>query len=358
MSLSPKNLLSAITFPKRKPQGAFFATLPKSGTDFIDNTLMAVADLKLPKVYRDANTLAEVTSGSYSFEKPLIGVGNFDAQFLNSKYLEISRIRGDLVSTHASASFFNIKAFEKARIDRLTVVMRDPRDATVSLLHQISKGGQRQRNAIMEFLFLPLDYFDWPKNLQLSHLVRTFLPKAISWIESWFANLERPITAINVNLQFHDELRQSSHDFIQQIISHHNILNADLSSLPDKRQLGHFRSGESRQYLSEFSQSDLEFSDRLIGDRITTAYRRAAKANFKRVASEAYTGDAFTQAYLAARCFPNDLFVAERTCEIFTQKHLGKATALKADWMDWITEANREPLDYPRDIINRLKGFR
>ena len=265
--------------PRRAAPGPVIVTMPKSGTDFVDNALMRAASLTIPDVYSDPERMARLRTGYYGFDEPVVGIGNFDTQFLNAPWLKRYVQAGNMVSLHAAGVHYNLAALSHAGIRRITVLMRDPRDSTVSMMHHVRNGGPAQRRNLMLFLYLPADYYDWPAERQMKHLVRTYLPRCVSWVESWLGAFQAEEHDLSINLMLFDQLKQDSRSFLKRIADFHEIADCDLTKVPQREETAHFRRGEHSQWLEEFDQEDREFARVLIGDRIYQAFDTAAQAH-------------------------------------------------------------------------------
>ena len=136
------------------------ATLPKSGTDFTVNGFLNTSTMRLPEVYHDPDVMAAMRSGYSSRDERLISTGNFDTQTLVSDALKLYLDNGHIIPTHMAASHHNLTSVLEAGHKRITVIIRDPRDATVSLTYHIAKAGADLRNLHSEFQFVPEDYHD------------------------------------------------------------------------------------------------------------------------------------------------------------------------------------------------------
>jgi hypothetical protein len=92
-------------------------------------------------------------------------------------------VRGVLASTrqyvicsHAAATHHNICTLQDAGFRKATVLVRNPRDNTISWTYHIRAMG----NSFIQHL--PKEYYDWPHARQLAFQVCTFLPAAVNWI--------------------------------------------------------------------------------------------------------------------------------------------------------------------------------
>ncbi|MEM1049401.1 MAG: sulfotransferase domain-containing protein [Pseudomonadota bacterium] len=255
----------------------FIATLPKSGTDFTVNSLLKTTGLKLPEVYTDAGVMERLRTGYASPDPRLISTGNFDTQTLNVSALKLYLQNGHIVPTHMAASHHNLMSVLESGHRKISVIMRDPRDATVSLTYHIAKAGPDLRNLHSEFQFVPPDYHTWPHEKQVAYQARIFLPRAISWIESWLWTQCDAYEDLDVQFMHFDDLKHDSTGFLKRVGAFHGVEFSDLDALPPPDKSAHFRSGLHEQWRSEFSDEAQEQAEWLLQDRLATAYRTAVQ---------------------------------------------------------------------------------
>jgi hypothetical protein len=117
--------------------------------------------------------------------------------------------------------------------------------------------------------YLPLDYFDWPHEAQLAFQVRTFLPAAVNWIESWVGAAAAGEQPVQLQVALFDQLRADPTALVKSILTFHRVEDYDLSKVqpptPGER---HFREGKSGAWNSAFSRADRDFAEELIGRRL------------------------------------------------------------------------------------------
>jgi len=348
--------MDAASTPTPESVGPVIVTLPKSGTDFIDNTLMQIANLQIPDVYADAERMQQIRTGYYRFDEPVVSVGNFDMQFANGPRIRDYVGKGRMVSMHMAGVHYNREALLDAGVTKTSVVMRDPRDSTISLCYHIRKAGLAQRNNLMMFLYLPPDYFDWPHERQLAFLIRTYLPRAVSWIESWLAPRFEGGGELEMQYLHFDDLKSDSRAFIRKIVDFHDLQNVDFSKLPDARSMPHFRSGEHDQWKSEFTPEQIEFADFVIGDRLVLAYRDAVGKGIERIRRELAEEDAAGEVRRLFALFATFPWVREAydaVCEAAIRNGRDIDTRT-ADAFDSYYGGKPGPMKKPRDLVAAL----
>lgn len=265
----------------------FIATLPKSGTDFTVNSLLKTTGLKLPDVYTDASVMEQLRTGFAPRDPRLISTGNFDTQTLNVSALKLYLQNGHIIPTHMAASHHNLMSVIESGHRKISVIMRDPRDATVSLTYHIAKAGPDLRNLHTEFQFVPPDYHTWPHKAQIAFQVRVFLPRAISWIESWLWTQCDAYSDLDVQFLHFDDLRYDSIGFLKRVGAFHGVEFSDIDSLPSPDKSAHFRSGQHEQWRHEFSDEAQDYAEWLFEERLATAYRTAVRWQLDRAQARA-----------------------------------------------------------------------
>jgi hypothetical protein len=258
-------------------ESLFFVSLPKSGTDFTWNTLAEITDLRIPECITDPNTMNTMMTGKDDEMDFSWSTGDFTSQRLIKQSLAQYLPNDFVFGTHMPASYHNIKVLEDAGINKVTVLLRDPRDVVVSWTYHTNKAGLAHKDHISKFYHLPDEYYDWPIDQQISFQVRTFLPSAVNWIEGWVACFSTFNRKIDILFVFFDDLKNNPNEFFKKITDFHDCQQVDLSKI-QKPIWGtrHFRVGEHGQWKKEFSKNDMLFSDLLIEDRLEKAFKKTA----------------------------------------------------------------------------------
>jgi hypothetical protein len=264
-----------------------FATLPKSGTEFVSGGIRDATGLVLPWQIRDQAFVSEYLSG-YCNREDIYSTGVFVSERLVPKYLREVVPQGHSVGLHASATYHNLRALREAGIGRLTVLVRDPRDCTVSWTHHIQRLGMEMRNFNSFIQHLPLEYYDWPHPQQLAFQVRTFLPAAVNWIESWLSAAADREPGLEIRIVYFDELKRDVEGFFTRLFEFHGVEPYDLTRIQQPT-VGerHYRKGEHDSWRAEFSEADRAFAENLIGNRLQRAFDRAAARQPEYEAAEA-----------------------------------------------------------------------
>lgn len=252
-----------------------FVSLPKSGTEFLSGGIRDAVGLELPWQVRDQALMNEYLSG-YCNRADIYSTGVFVSERIVPEPLREVLPGGHVLPMHASATYHNLRAFADAGVRRLTVLVRDPRDSTVSWTYHLRALDASMRHFNSFIQHLPPDYYDWPHAEQLAFQVRTFLPSAVNWIESWL-DAAAGDSPIEMQIVYFDELRRDFARCFARVFAFHAIGAYDLSRIqPPARGVRHYRKGEHDAWRSEFSESDRAMAESLIGERLRTAFDRAA----------------------------------------------------------------------------------
>jgi Sulfotransferase domain len=259
--------------PDRSPQNSIFiTTLPKSGTVFLNTGILDATDLVAPTV--DDAFRSAYLSG-YCNTSEVTSTGVFVSERLVLGGLSKLAPNGYLYGSHCPATYHNLCVLRDAGFKKVTVVIRDPRDATVSWTHHLRKLGPSMRDFNSFLVHLPSGYFDWTHEAQLSFQVRTFLPSAVNWIESWVDAATRAI--VDVHFIRFDEIRTIPERVFERTLRFHEVVDYDLSKIrPPQPGERHFRKGVSGSWRDEFSEADKAFAHSLIGTRLEHRFDEAA----------------------------------------------------------------------------------
>jgi hypothetical protein len=254
---------------RRSPQNSIFlATLPKSGTEFVRGGIHDATQLIDPQQLWDAELVQQFWTG-YCNRTDVGGTGLFVSERLNLSELSNLVPNGFLQASHCMANYHNLCTLRDAPFKRVSVLVRDPRDATVSWTYHVRTLPPHLLHFNSFMQHLPADYFEWPHQRQLSFQVRTFLPAAINWIESWLDSAERPEHGLSIQIIQFPMLRDDPLRMFEQIFKFHGIDDYDLSRIrPPTVGERNFRDGSSRAWREEFSEDDRVFAASLMGSRI------------------------------------------------------------------------------------------
>jgi hypothetical protein len=263
--------------PLRSPQNTMFlTTLPKSGTEFISGGIGDATKLVSSFEEADQSSRRMYLSGYYNSDD-MISTGVFTSERLNLRQVRRCMPTGYLLASHAAATYHNIRVLQDAGCNRVTALVRDPRDSTVSWTHHVRALGPSMRNFHSLVQHVPRDYFDWPHARQLAFQVRTFLPAAVNWIESWLGVVAEGDGPLDIQIVYFDELSRHPRAMFERMFEFHGVADYDLGKIqPPRTGVRHFRKGKHDAWREEFSEADRAFADDLINDRLMRSFDRAA----------------------------------------------------------------------------------
>lgn len=292
----------------RSDDSIFFVSLPKSGTVYTWSCLESVTSLVMPKFNEMAGW--ETYTAGYDFSCPEIyACGDYNTQLLLPHRIK-DFVTGYVFGTHMQASYHNLRALRENGIDRLSVLIRDPRDAFVSWVHHLRALGPGSRNYHTRIYHIPTEYYDWSLAEQFAFQLRSFLPVTINWVEGWIDKYAHNDSGLEIKLFYYDELKTNPVRYIKRLLTFHGVETYDLSKviIPEEGKL-HFRRGVHGEWESEFSPEDRALSDRLLGSRLIQLFERAEASHLSYEEARGFRGRdpiASARAALeAVRDFPN-----------------------------------------------------
>lgn len=256
----------------------FFVSLPKSGTVYSWCSLCDMTGLKMPQFQLLEGW--EAYNSGRDFSCPdLYACGDYNTQLLRPEQMPLY-MRGYVFGAHMQASYHNTKILEESGIDRITVLLRDPRDAFVSWVHHIRQLGLPARNYHSKIYHTPRNYFEWSLEKQFDYQVRSFLPITINWVEGWLDYYAAPDRKLDILFVLYDELKRDPASYIKRIVDFHEAKNVDFSKLvvPEQGKM-HFRKGEHEQWKVDFSPENQRLAADLLQDRIALGFEAAAQSH-------------------------------------------------------------------------------
>ncbi len=261
-------------------KGLFFATLPKSGTSFTHSTIASITGLEIPAWMLDSKKMAEWQTGVCCDRRWYWASGEFSSCRLEKEGLRRSLAKPQVITSHLPASHHNLHTLAECGVETVSVLLRDPRDATVSWVHHLRKHGPATAPHTSHFQYLPPAYFEWDLQAQMEFGIATFLPQAVDWVESWlFALTRQDFPGLQANLYYYDELRSRPRQYFRRLLGGHGITQYDESGIQQpKPGENHFRKGNHASWKEEFPESWHSWASQLLTARLGQAFADAAKA--------------------------------------------------------------------------------
>lgn len=324
VSDSPPVPLGMQPNPRADAPSIFFVSLPKSGTVYTWYSLQEMTGLAMP-AFHELEGWDQYTVGRDFSCPDLYACGDYNTQLLIPSGMR-HYLKGMIFGAHMQASWHNMRILQESGIDRVTVLLRDPRDAFISWVYHLGKLGPAARDYHSKIYHIPRDYYTWPLKKQFDFQIRAFFPTTVNWIEGWLDYYAAPDRTIDVLFVYYDELKQHPERYIRRIAEHHGIADVDYSKViaaePGKM---HFRKGEHEQWREEFDAANRHLVEELMQDRIAHDFARAASrdpclASFRRNMDARQPQVAVRDALEAVTRFPSQpctydaLFAAAEAC--------------------------------------------
>jgi len=218
------------TLRQRGLPGVLIVTMPKSGTVFCEAALARTFGLlshqvcagHFPSAPLDAAALAELAQG------------------------------GRVAMTHADASPANLAALA-ARAEPFVLHLRDPRAATLSMLHHIRT--YHADPALRPFLAriglsFPLGFHAADFPAQLDAMIALYLPAVVRWVEAWLVALDAdPALARLALVTRYEALAADSVGFLRALCAHVRLpLEGVTFDEPPRDAGAHFRNGDDSEW--------------------------------------------------------------------------------------------------------------
>jgi len=278
---------------RRRPESVFFVSLPKSGTVYTWYTLEAMTGLRMPQFHL-MRGWPEYTKGLDFACPELYACGDYNTQLLVPTRMR-RFLRGYIFGAHMQASYHNMRVLKDCGIRRITVLLRDPRDAFISWVHHLRALGPTARDYHSKIYHIPRAYYGWPAEEQLNWQLRAFFPVIVNWVEGWLDYCASEDREVDVLLVFYDELKRDPIRYVRRIAQFHGLENVDYAKAiaPREGEL-HFRRGEHEQWRDEFTAEQCRLTDALMGERLLDGFVRAARRHeaFRRAEAALEAGDA------------------------------------------------------------------
>lgn len=220
----------------RAPRSVYFFSLPKSGTVFLNQALIATTGYKLLE----------------------LGSGYFPRDFVPMQTMQRLAVRPFIAMGHLDGSPENVLRLS-ACTDRVIVHVRDPRSSALSWLHHYNKLRRRQPWKLNYLFPCPDDaYFALDERGQMDWLIENYFTAAIGWIEQWVA-VEQAGGKLAVKLMTFDDFTADEAGAVQSILSHFGLeYGRDAIKLPAKAAKTHFRKGMKDEWRTALTADQLE----------------------------------------------------------------------------------------------------
>lgn len=174
--------------------------------------------------------------------------------------------------THLSPSRTNlIEIAAHAKLRKMMVHVRDPRQAMISLYHRFSKAEILQHNPLLALHSdIPEGYYDWSTERQIDWQIDHWLPELIAWIKGWAdAPREAWFTTTILYTSF-ERMVSEPEAFFQEILGFYQIDSSlfDAPGRPTTEGDRNFRRGEVDEWRRILTPQQARRASDLIPDEI------------------------------------------------------------------------------------------
>ena len=225
-------------------------SIPKSGTVYIRETLLRGLPLK-----------SAIISNLY-----------FPVDQLRLDTLHEFAVGGQLAVVHIDPSPHNLQLLRRF-VPRWTVHIRDPRAVVLSWTHHIEwlfADGQAD-NILHVEPAPPLEYHALPFSRRLTWQIEHFMPRAVSWIESWLSVIDTG--RYDIRLTHYDNLRSSEDAFFQELMGFFWLdRGAYIHSPPQKNVSVHYRRGEIDEWRRVFTTEQAERANSMLSPSLRARF--------------------------------------------------------------------------------------
>lgn len=144
--------------------------------------------------------------------------------------LERKRLRnlveeGGVVFSHIYPTKANLVALKNSGLKKMIFNLRDPRQATLSVMHYFNRINQDRIDRLLPMLdnMLPGYSFNWPEMRQIDYMIENFLPPAIELLVGWSNQDTNPDFNIEIKFTHYERLRQDYTRFFEEIMEFYEI---------------------------------------------------------------------------------------------------------------------------------------
>lgn len=184
----------------------------------IENHVVLVSMPKSASVF--VRTAIELSAGleRHSFGGPLPFLEIADVQAFH-RFLDAPRAQG---GQHMAPSAFNLAMLREGGIERITLLLRDPRDALVSWRHNLERDDIDRlgwhRMMLVADGQIPADYYRLSWEAKLDALIAHYMPRLLNWTEAW-----RRTTGFDIQIVRYEDMVADESGFVASILDFHGV---------------------------------------------------------------------------------------------------------------------------------------
>jgi len=231
----------------------FLITLPKSGGQYLAISLqkgLGINQAPLPG------------SNNISFDDVLI---------MPSVHNGLHSSKDIIVVSHAYSNDFNRLAITQY-VDKLIVNVRDPRQATLSHIHNLNLiHRQAGKEQLLLSVHLPQKYFLWSLSEQITWQIdQGFFPKAIQFIQGWLEADEDPNFYPPILFTRYEHLVEAPEKYFTRILEFYGFSESsfDFPEQPKFQEKSHYRKGEIDEWKKVFTSEQADKACSMLPEKV------------------------------------------------------------------------------------------
>ena len=168
-----------------------------------------------------------------------------------------------LTYSHIFPSEYNQATLAKY-LDRMVVLARDPRQATLSHVHHVEKEKMAKDRAGASFVNTP-GYFDRDLSGKIDHHLDVWLPYLVKWLSGWVDAEAADDFPVRLRFLTFEELRADKDRVFRDILDFYEIDRRRFTP-PQSPKVGqaHFRAGKTDEWRSVFSEEQIRKANEAV----------------------------------------------------------------------------------------------
>lgn len=241
-----------------RKKSIFIVSVPKSGTIYTWNKLAQLTNFKVPNFAKIKNF--SLHCAGQDFNHGIYAYSDVYSTVLRPNVLKKYRFNNVLLA-HMGASKNNKIVLELTGFDKITVLLRDPKDALVSWFYHCEK--HHNWDYYSKIYFHPKEYYSWNKKKKIDHLIKSYFPLIANLIKSWL--YEYNLNSKKINLMRFDELKSHPDQYFKNILNFHQVEQHNNIDFAPKKDAMHFRKGLNKEWKNELTTDQIIQCNAIIG---------------------------------------------------------------------------------------------
>lgn len=242
-----KIITNNIFYSKKIKEPFFFNALGKSASSYISAQLPAGLNMR---------SMKQIGGGA----EPLF--------LLNQRLIQEASKFNCFANHHVSAHPINLAILNK-NFKKIIIHVRDPRQATLSYLHNILRN-QKTDPELNDVLFLDKNFFKWDFKKQLDYMIDFRLPQIIDWINGWIKAHKDKHFKPKILFTTFEDFKNDNAKFFNKILKFYNIPESEFCYILKKKPKHKgkkgflFRKGKTNEWREVFSESQQKKMNKMI----------------------------------------------------------------------------------------------